>query len=65
MACMDHICLGCGRAEMNNKSGPDEWPCPKCGSEEYRSFFDEEPDHDYPEYFSPNEEDLDPNEEDE
>ena len=43
MACMDHICLGCGRAEMNNKSGPEQWPCPTCGSEEYSSYFDEDP----------------------
>ena len=34
---MDHVCLGCGRAEMNNKTGPDQWPCPTCGSEEYSS----------------------------
>jgi predicted nucleic acid-binding Zn-ribbon protein len=47
MACMDHVCLGCGRAEMNNKTGPDQWPCPTCGSEEYSSHFDEEPDHDH------------------
>jgi|TARA_R110002126_G_scaffold104040_2_gene237383 predicted nucleic acid-binding Zn-ribbon protein len=47
MACMDHVCLGCGRAEMNNKSGPAQWPCPTCGSEEYSSHFDEDPDHDY------------------
>ena len=46
MACMDHVCLGCGRAEMNNKPGPEQWPCPKCGSEEYSSHFDEGPDHD-------------------
>jgi|TARA_R110000824_G_scaffold216158_1_gene402772 hypothetical protein len=43
MACMDHVCRGCGRAEMNNKSGPEQWPCPTCGSEEYSSFFDEDP----------------------
>jgi len=55
MACMEHVCLGCGRGEFNNKSGPAEWPCPKCGSEEYSSHFDEEPDHDYPD-FDPNEE---------
>ena len=53
MACMDHICLGCGRAEMNNKSGPEQWPCPTCGSEEYSSHFDEEPDNDYPAGFDP------------
>ena len=53
---MDHVCLGCGRAEMNNKSGPEQWPCPKCGSEEYSSYFDEEPDHDYPDYVDHDEE---------
>lgn len=53
MACMDHVCLGCGRAEMNNKSGPEQWPCPTCGSEEYSSHFDEEPDNDYPAGFDP------------
>ena len=57
MACMDHVCLGCGRAEMNNKSGPEQWPCPKCGSEEYSSHFDEEPDHDYPDHVNHDEDD--------
>lgn len=40
MACMEHNCLNCNNIWFNNaKSGN----CPECGSDDTRSYFDEEP----------------------
>ena len=44
MACMTHRCLDCGWLDFDNEEkGPPF--CPKCGSAEIRSHFDE-PDYD-------------------
>ncbi len=50
MACMTHTCKGCGWDQFNNKGGPDEWPCPKCGGEEFSKHFDEQYDRDERDY---------------
>lgn len=49
MACMDHDCRKCGHGWMDNVAYP---PCPKCGSLNVSSHFDEEPDRDYTDHFA-------------
>lgn len=38
MACMSHDCGKCGHMWFNNSSA---WSCPKCGSSDVGSFYDE------------------------
>ena len=40
MACMEHNCGTCGEMWFNNNHGG---ACPKCGSHDISSFFDEAP----------------------
>ncbi len=40
MACMEHVCEDCGAAWFDNKASGG---CPKCGSLDVGSFFDEAP----------------------
>lgn len=39
MACMEHWCGACGHTEFNNRPGAGS--CPKCGSRDVVSTFDE------------------------
>jgi predicted nucleic acid-binding Zn-ribbon protein len=41
MACMEHYCGACGHTVFNNLGGAGG-PCPKCGSEEFISTWDEQ-----------------------
>jgi predicted nucleic acid-binding Zn-ribbon protein len=43
MACMTHLCIRCDNEWMNNKNSGI---CPKCGSWQVNSQFDEEGDDD-------------------
>ncbi len=40
MACMEHLCVGCGELVFNNSRKP-EHPCPKCGGNTWASQSDE------------------------
>ena len=42
MACMEHLCIGCGELVFNNSRKP-EHPCSKCGGTRWASQFDEPP----------------------
>ena len=45
MACMEHLCIGCGELVFNNSRKP-EHPCPKCGGDRWASMSDEIPEKD-------------------
>ena len=42
---MEYICRGCGWTTMNNSTSCEV--CPKCGGEDFSSFFDEDNDREY------------------
>ena len=42
MACMEHLCIGCGHIELNNEPRQRP-PCPKCGCTRWGSTCDEIP----------------------
>lgn len=41
MACMEHLCVGCGELVFTNTAKPEK-PCPKCGSTRWASQHDEQ-----------------------
>lgn len=47
MACMEHWCRKCNHMEFNNGN---MFVCPKCGSTDISSTWDEQHDYDYDDY---------------
>jgi|694.fasta_scaffold108912_6 hypothetical protein len=43
MACMEHTCNDCGKMVFNNNN---LFVCPKCGSQNIASYYDEQDDYD-------------------
>jgi len=57
MACMEHECEDCKKMWFDNKASG---ACPKCGSWEVKSFFDEAPDsydEDEPDWYDDDDDD--------